>query len=64
MENGKEGKSKIVASCVFLENGLRQFSREEWMTLADSVETLGVDLRTKGKRLGATEKARRTKCNV
>ena len=29
------------------------------MMLADSVETLGVDLRTRVKRLGAKEKARR-----
>ena len=34
------------------------------MTLADSVETLGVDLRTRVNRLGAREKARRTKCKV
>ena len=30
--------------------------------MADSVETLGVDLRTRVKRLGAKEKARRKKC--
>ena len=41
-----------------------QFSREEGVTLADSVATLGVDLRTKAKRLGGKEKARRKKCNV
>ena len=34
------------------------------MTLADTVETLGVDLRTKVKKLGAKEKARRKKCKV
>ena len=34
------------------------------MALVDSVETLGVDLGTKVKRLGAKEKARRKKCNV
>ena len=34
------------------------------MTLADSVETLGVDPKTKVKRQGAKEKARRKKCNV
>ena len=37
---------------------------EEGVTLADSVETLGVDLRTKVTRRGAIEKARRKKCNV
>ena len=67
-----EGKSKMIASCGFLENELRQFSREEGVTLSDkegvtlsdSVETLGVDLRTRVKRLGAKEKARRKKCKV
>ena len=34
------------------------------MTLADSVETLGVDLRTRIKKLGTKEKARRSKCKV
>ena len=34
------------------------------VTLADSVETLGVDLRTRVKSLGAKEKARRKKCHV
>ena len=63
-ENGKEGKSKVIASCGFLEDELRQFSREEGVTLADSVGTLGVDLRTRVQRLGAKEKARRKKCNV
>ena len=32
--------------------------------MADSVETLEVDLRTGVKRLGAKEKARRKKCKV
>ena len=43
---------------------MRQFSREEGVTLADSVETLGVNLRKRVKRLGAKEKARRKKCKV
>ena len=34
------------------------------MGLATSVETLGVDLRTRTKQLGAKEKARRKKCDV
>ena len=54
----------MIVSCGFLENELRQFSSEEAMTLAESVETLGVDLRTRMKRLGAKEKARRKKCMV
>ena len=53
----------MIAFCGFLENELRQF-RKEGVTLADSVETLGVDLRTRVKKLGAKEKARRKKCNV
>ena len=47
-EDGKEGKSKMIASCGFLESELRQFSRGEGVTMADSVDTLGVDLRTRG----------------
>ena len=50
-ENGKEGKSKMIASCGYLENVLRNFSREDGVSLADSVETLGVDLRTRVRRL-------------
>ena len=33
-ENGKEGKSKMIASCGFLDNELRQFSREEGVLIA------------------------------
>ena len=43
---------------------LSQFSKEEGVTLADSVETLGVDWRTRVKSSGAKEKARRKKCKV
>ena len=43
-EIGKEGKSKMIASCGFLEKELSQFRREEGVTLADGVETLGIDL--------------------
>ena len=32
-ENGKEGKSKMIASCGFLENEPSQFSKEEGVTL-------------------------------
>ena len=63
-EKGKEGKSKMIASCGFLEDELRQCSKEGGVTMADSVETLGVDLRTRVKRLGAQEKSRRKKCKV
>ena len=63
-ENDEEGKSKMIVSCGFLEEELRQFSEEEGVTMADSVETLGVDLRNRVKRIGAKEKARRKKCRV
>ena len=45
----------MIASCGFLEEDLRQFSKEG-LTLADSMETLGVDLRTRVKSLGAKGK--------
>ena len=61
--NGKEGKSKMIESCGFLENEQSQFSKEG-VTFGDRVETLGVDLRTRVKMLGAKEKARRKKCKV
>ena len=54
----------MIASCAFLEDTQRQCCKEEGVTKADSVETLGVDLRTRVKRLGAKEKARRKKCKV
>ena len=44
-EKGTEGKSKMIASCGFLENELRRCSKQEGVTMADSVKTLGVDLR-------------------
>ena len=63
-ENGREGKRKMIASCGFLEDELRQCSKEEGVTMADSVETLGVDLRTRVKNVGVKENARRKKCKV
>ena len=52
------------ACCGFSENELSLCSKEEGVTLADSVETLGEDSRTRVKKLGAKEKARRRKCKV
>ena len=57
-ENGKEGKSKIIASCGFLEEELRQFSKEEGVTLADSVETLGSE--NKSKKAGSKKRGGRS----
>ena len=54
----------MIASCGFLEDELRQYSKEEGVTMADSVETLGVDLRTRVGKLGAKEQARRKKCKL
>ena len=51
----------MIASCGFMENELRQFSKEEGVALADSVENTW---RTRVRRLEAKEKARRKKCNV
>ena len=61
---GNEAKKKMIASCGFQENELSQFSKEEGVTLAGSVETLGVDLRTSIKKLEAKENGRRRKCKV
>ena len=54
----------MIASCCFLEDELRQCSKEEGLTFTDSVETLGVDLRRSVKRLRTKEKARRKNCKV
>ena len=63
-KNGKKGKRKMIALCGYLEEELRQCSKEEGVTMANSVETLGVDLRARVKRLGVKQKARRKKCKV
>ena len=59
-KNGKEGKSKMIPSCGFLETELRQCSKEGGVTMAGSVENAGSRL----ENLGAKEKAKRKKCNV
>ena len=53
----------MIASCSFLEETLRECSKREGVIVAESVETLGVDLRTQTKKLGAKEKARK-RCDV
>ena len=60
----KERVSKMIASCRLLEDELLQCSKDGGVTMANGVETLGVDLRTRVKRLGVKEKARRSKCKV
>ena len=42
----------------------QECSEREGIGLASSVETLGGDLRTRTKQLGAKEKAGRNRCNV
>ena len=51
-EDGKEGKSQMIATCGFL----RQFSREEVVTIADNVDTFGVDMRTRIKKFKRSSK--------
>ena len=51
----------MIASCGFLENELSQFSKEEGVIWADSVETLGVDLRTRGQEVGSERKSEKKK---
>ena len=59
-EKAKEGKSKMIASCGFLENELSQFCGEEGVNLADA----WLRLENKNISLWAKEKARRKKCKV
>ena len=60
MKNLKEEVEKKSPEIV----GLRQCSKEGATTMADSVKTLRVDLKTRVRRLGAKEKARRKKRKV
>ena len=56
-ENGKEGKSKMIASCDFLENGLRQFSKEEGVTFGRWRGNFGRRLENKSKKAGSQRKS-------
>ena len=53
----------MTASCSFLKGRFRN-AEKVVVGLATSVETQGVDLRTRTKQLGAKERARRKKCGV
>ena len=46
---GTEGESKVVTSCKYLEEEWRECSTREGVVMAESVETLGVNLRTQIK---------------
>ena len=63
-EGEKDVKSKVIASCGHLEETFQECSKREGVGLATSVESLGVDLKTRTKQLGAKEEARRKKCDV
>ena len=54
----------MIASCSHLEAKFQECSKREEVERANSVETPGVDLRTRTRQLGAKEKARRKKCDV
>ena len=66
-EGGKEGKSKVIASCSNVEEKF-QHSSNKGEGLADSVGTLGVNLRTRTKQLGAKtegeDKEEEVRCEV
>ena len=57
-------KSTEIAACGSLEENFKECCNIEGVELATNVETLGVDLRTRTKQLGAKEKARRKYCDV
>ena len=63
-EGRKVEKSKVTASCRYLEEKFQECSKREGVGLATSVASLRVDLRTRTKQLGAKEKVRRKKCDV
>ena len=56
-ENGKEGKSKMIASCGYLEEKLQECSKEEGVTVADSVETLGGGLEDQSQEVRSKRKS-------
>ena len=55
-EGGKEGKSKVIASCSDLEEKLQECTKREGGGLATSVAISGVDLRTRTKQLRGGQK--------
>ena len=51
----------MIASCGFLANELSQPSGEEGVTLADRVETLGVDSKNKSQEVGSERNCEKKK---
>ena len=60
----KSRKKASNCQCDFLDNELRQFSRDEGVTMADSAGTLGVDLRTRVKKSERKKQERSKKCRL
>ena len=58
-EGRKEGKSKVIASCSYLEENQENCSKEG-VEMSTKVDMLGVDWRKRTKQLVAKEKARRS----
>ena len=54
----------MIASWGLLENELSQFRKEEGVTLADGVKTLGVDLRTRVMGLGSESEKKKVRGEV
>ena len=54
-EHGKEGKSKMIASCGFLEN------ESSGVTMADSVANARSGLENKGQEVGSERKSEKKK---
>ena len=55
---------RVITSCRYREERYQESSKKEGVVVAMSVETLGVDLRTRTKQLEAKERSRRKKCEV
>ena len=55
---GKEGKSKMIASCRFLEDALRQYSKEEGSDDGRQCGNAGSRLENESQELGSERKKR------
>ena len=65
-ENWKEGKSKMIASCRFLEGELRQCKKGEGVTLADKCGNAWSGLENQRQEVGSKRKSEKKKvqCEV
>ena len=62
-EGGKEGKSKVITSCKYLEE-VPGIQRERRSCLGNKCRNTGSGFGTRTRQLGAKEKARRKMCDV